>query len=164
MLQLPAVPPPPAPAAAPATTAATLLLEARRSRGWHQTEGGHLHQPPHRGQAHEDDRDHSPEAADDDGDEDEADKVRTSRARLKERLNWFSSRSRARLSSFGSSDNLKYVRDGFLRSRDKLSCALSPVRGRIGSYQFVDSAGSELGGGGSFPSQGSICVRVGTWQ
>ena len=163
MLQLPAVPPPPAPAAAPATTAATLLLEARRSRGWHQTEGGHLHQPPHRGQAHED-RDHSPEAADEDGDEDEADKVRTSRARLKERLNWFSSRSRARLSSFGSSDNLKYVRDGFLRSRDKLSCALSPVRGRIGSYQFVDSAGSELGGGGSFPSQGSICVRVGTWQ
>ena len=86
-------------------------------------------------------------------------KLRTSRSRLKERLNWFSSRSRQRLSSFGSSDNLKYVREGFLRSRDKLSCALSPVRGRMGSYQFVDNSDIE-----NFPSQGSICVRVGTWQ
>ena len=86
-------------------------------------------------------------------------KLRTSRSRLKERLNWFSSRSRQRLSSFGSSDNLKYVRDGFLRSRDKLSCALSPVRGRMGSYQFVDNSDLD-----TLPSQGSICVRVGTWQ
>lgn len=36
-------------------------------------------------------------------------KLRTSRSRLKERLNWFSSRSRQRLSSFGSSDNLKHA-------------------------------------------------------
>ena len=90
--------------------------------------------------------------------ESEAERLRSSRARLKERLNWFSSRSRQRLSSFGSSDNLKYVREGFLRSRDKLSSTLSPMRGARGSYQFVDT---DLK---NFPSQGSICVRVGTWQ
>ena len=88
----------------------------------------------------------------------ETERLRSSRARLKERLNWFSSRSRQRLSSFGSSDNLKYVREGFLRSRDKLSSTLSPMRGSRGSYQFVDTEMK------NFPSQGSICVRVGTWQ
>ena len=90
---------------------------------------------------------------------DEQTRIRNSRARLKERLNWFGSRSRHRLSSFGSSDNLKYVRESFLRSRDKLSCALSPVRGRIGSYQFV--VDNELE---NVSSHGNICVRVGTWQ
>ena len=86
-------------------------------------------------------------------------KIRSSRqSRLKDRLNWFSSRSRQRLSSFGSSDNLKYVREGFLRSRDKLSVAFSPVRGRNGSYQFVDC---DLD---TFPSQGNVCVRGGTWK
>ena len=88
----------------------------------------------------------------------ETERLRSNRARLKERLNWFSSRSRQRLSSFGSSDNLKYVREGFLRSRDKLSSTLSPIRGARGSYQFVDTEMK------NFPSQGSICVRVGTWQ
>lgn len=88
----------------------------------------------------------------------ETERLRSSRAKLKERLNWFSSRSRQRLSSFGSSDNLKYVREGFLRSRDKLSSTLSPIRGARGSYQFVDTEMK------NFPSQGSICVRVGTWQ
>ena len=87
----------------------------------------------------------------------ETERLRSNRARLKERLNWFSSRSRQRLSSFGSSDNLKYVREGFLRSRDKLSSTLS-VRGARGSYQFVDTEMK------NFSSQGSICVRVGTWQ
>ena len=91
-------------------------------------------------------------------------RIRSSRSRLKERLNWFSSRSRQRLSSFGSSDNLKYVREGvregLMRSRDKLSCALSPVRGRMGSYQFQDQQDfTDLAS-----SQGSITIRVGTWQ
>ena len=88
--------------------------------------------------------------------ETETERLRSSRARLKERLNWFSSRSRQRLSSFGSSDNLKYVREGFLRSRDKLSSTLKT--NSRGSYQFVDTEMK------NFPSQGSICVRVGTWQ
>ena len=87
-------------------------------------------------------------------------RIRSSRSRLKERLNWFSSRSRQRLSSFGSSDNLKYMREGLVRSRDKLSCALSPVRGRMGSYQFQDQQDyTDLAS-----SQGSITIRVGTWQ
>ena len=87
-------------------------------------------------------------------------RIRSSRSRLKERLNWFSSRSRQRLSSFGSSDNLKYMREGLMRSRDKLSCALSPVRGRMGSYQFQDQQDfTDLAS-----SQGSITIRVGTWQ
>ena len=88
-------------------------------------------------------------------------RIRSSRSRLKERLNWFSSRSRQRLSSFGSSDNLKYMREGLMRSRDKLSCALSPVRGRMGSYQFQDQDLTDLP---SINSQGSITIRVGTWQ
>ena len=98
------------------------------------------------------------QAGEDDTGASEAERLRSSRTRLKERLNWFSSRSRQRLSSFGSSDNLKYVREGFLRSRDKLSSTLSPMRGRIGSYHFVDSEMKNC------PSQGSICVRVGMWQ
>ena len=92
----------------------------------------------------------------DDNNEEEHVKIRTSRSRLKDRLNWFSSRSRQRLSSFGSSDNLKHVRESFLRSRDKLSCALSPVRG---SYQFVDTCDFDKTG-----SEGRICTRVGSWQ
>ena len=100
------------------------------------------------------------EEEDEDEEEDvketETERLRSSRARLKERLNWFSSRSRQRLSSFGSSDNLKYVREGFLRSRDKLSSTLKT--NSRGSYQFVDTEMK------NFPSQGSICVRVGSWQ
>ena len=88
--------------------------------------------------------------------ETDTERLRSSRARLKERLNWFSSRSRQRLSSFGSSDNLKYVREGFLRSRDKLSSTLKT--NSRGSYQFVDTEMK------NFPSQGSICVRVRSWQ
>jgi hypothetical protein len=84
-------------------------------------------------------------------------RIRSSRSRLKERLNWFSSRSRQRLSSFGSSDNLRHMRDGLMRSRDKLSCALSPVRGRMGSYQL-----SEVGSEGL--DEGNVSVRVGKWQ
>ena len=102
-------------------------------------------------------RDHVNDVVDDNNEEEELNniKIRTSRSRLKDRLNWFSSRSRQRLSSFGSSDNLKYVRDSFLRSRDKLSCALSPVRG---SYQFVDTCDFDKTG-----SEGRICTRV-AWQ
>jgi len=85
-------------------------------------------------------------------------KLRSSRTRLKERLNWFSSRSRLRLNSFGSSDNLRYMKEGLMRSRDKLSCALSPVRGRIGSYQLceLDCEGQDEGN--------NMCVMVGKWQ
>ena len=82
-------------------------------------------------------------------------RMRSSRSRLKERLNWFSSRSRQRLSSFGSSDNLRSMRDGLMRSRDKLSCALSPVRGRMGSYQLSE---------GGREGEGNISVRGGHWQ
>ena len=88
-------------------------------------------------------------------------RIRSSRSRLKERLNWFSSRSRQRLSSFGSSDNLNYLREGLVRSRDKLSSALSPVRGRMGSYQFQEQDLTDLT---SINSQGSITIRVGHWQ
>ena len=88
-------------------------------------------------------------------------RIRSSRSRLKERLNWFSSRSRQRLSSFGSSDNLNYLREGLVRSRDKLSSALSPVRGRMGSYQFQDPDITDLA---TINSQGSITIRVGSWQ
>ena len=88
-------------------------------------------------------------------------RIRSSRSRLKERLNWFSSRSRQRLSSFGSSDNLHYLREGLMRSRDKLSSALSPVRGRMGSYQFQEQDLTDLP---SINSQGSITIRVGHWQ
>ena len=82
-------------------------------------------------------------------------RIRSSRSRLKERLNWFSSRSRQRLSSFGSSDNLRSMRDGLMRSRDKLSCALSPVRGRMGSYHLSE---------GGREGEGNISVRAGHWQ
>ena len=44
-----------------------------------------------------------------------------------------------------------------MRSRDKLSCALSPVRGRMGSYQL-----SEVGSEGL--DEGNVSVRVGKWQ
>jgi len=84
-------------------------------------------------------------------------KIRSSRSRLKERLNWFSSRSRQRLSSFGSSDNLRHMRDGLMRSRDKLSCALSPVRGRMGSYHLADVGNDNC-------NDGTISVRAGKWQ
>ena len=86
-------------------------------------------------------------------------RIRSSRSRLKERLNWFSSRSRQRLSSFGSSDNLNYLREGLMRSRDKLSSALSP--GRMGSYQFQDQ---NLTDPTTINSQGSITIRVGNWH
>ena len=87
----------------------------------------------------------------------ERERISSSRTRLKERLNWFSSRSRQRLRSFGSSDNLRHMRDGLMRSRDKLSSALSPVRGRIGSYQF-----HELEMEDGITSHGTI--RAGRWQ
>ena len=86
-------------------------------------------------------------------------KIRSSRARLKERLNWFSSRSRQRLSmsSFGSSDNLqRYV-------KERLNCALSPVRGRAGSYSVLTSSSSSSHTVTAAPvitSQGSIRIRV----
>ena len=86
-------------------------------------------------------------------------RISSSRSRLKERLNWFSSRSRQRLRSFGSSDNLRHMRDGLVRSRDKLSSALSPVRGRIGSYQFQDPELED-----SFTSHASISIRANRWQ
>ena len=111
--------------------------------------------PPRRGITETEDEE---EVSEDINQASETERLRSSRAGLKERLNWFSSRSRQRLSSFGSSDNLKYVREGFLRSRDKLSSTLSPMRSSRGSYQFVDTEMK------NFPSQGSICVRVGTWQ
>ena len=52
---------------------------------------------------------------------------------------------------------MKYMRDNLMRSRDKLSCALSPVRGRMGSYQL-----SEVGGEGL--DEGNVSVRVGKCQ
>ena len=99
------------------------------------------------------------EGADEESSElDKNQKIRYGRSRLKERLNWFSSRSRQRLRSFGSSDNLRHMRDGLMRSRDKLSCALSPVRGRIGSYHL-----SEVGVSHGGEIEGQVSLRSRHW-
>ena len=63
-------------------------------------------------------------------------KMKSRKNKIRERLRWLTSRSKLSMRNFGSRDNLKNMKEGLQKSKDKLSSALSPSRSRRGSYEW----------------------------
>jgi len=58
------------------------------------------------------------------------------KGKLRERLRWLAARSKLSLRNIGPRDNLKNMKEGLQRSKERMSSALSPRRTRRGSYQW----------------------------
>jgi len=63
-------------------------------------------------------------------------KRKSRKNKIRERLRWLTSRSKLSMRNFGSGDNLKNMKEGLQKSKDRLSSALSPSRSRRGSYEW----------------------------
>ena len=58
------------------------------------------------------------------------------KGKLRERLRWLAARSKLSLRNIGPRDNLKNMKEGLQRSKERMSSAFSPRRTRRGSYQW----------------------------
>ena len=63
-------------------------------------------------------------------------RIQPRKDKLRERIRWLTSRSKLSMRNFGSRDNLQNMKEGLQKSKERLSCALSPSRNRRGSYEW----------------------------
>ena len=63
-------------------------------------------------------------------------RIRSRKERIRERIRWLTSRSKLNIRNLGSRDNLQNMKEGLQKSKERLSCALSPSRNRRGSYEW----------------------------
>ena len=70
-------------------------------------------------------------------------KFQPGKGKIRERLRWLTSRSKLTMRNFGSRDNLQNMKEGLQKSKERLSCALSPARNRKGSFEWSFRINSE---------------------
>ena len=70
-------------------------------------------------------------------------KFQPGKGKIRERLRWLTSRSKLTMRNFGSQDNLQNMKEGLQKSKERLSCALSPASNRKGSFEWLFRINSE---------------------
>ena len=66
----------------------------------------------------------------------EKEKRKSRKDKIRERLRWLTSKSKLTMRNIGSRDNLKNMKEGLEKSKERLSSALSPARNRRESYEW----------------------------